>query len=289
MISAAVPVFARRNPVPAHMFTACGSPARTDAARNGLAPVDLRISQRRLGLMLVDEPVAQPACVAAGKRPRDNGFGESRVLQRGAVHGAAARFSRQQEGRSELRRRSARRHHAPDIVCRHQPAGSHDRHVDGRLHLGQQLVEGLRGRLSGRVERAAMPTRRRTLHRYRVDAAVDRGLRLGQRGDGADDRDAGLAQPPALLGARHAEGERCHVRSYVEQYIDLGGPVVVVESRLTKLRAVTLGLRRERLGVALDISPEPALGCGANRFAPIGPDAKPRAAVSRSANTSAVR
>ena len=36
MISAAVPVFARRNPVPAHMFTACGSPARTDAARNGL-------------------------------------------------------------------------------------------------------------------------------------------------------------------------------------------------------------------------------------------------------------
>ncbi len=36
MISATVPVFARRNPVPAQTLTPCGSPARTDAARNGL-------------------------------------------------------------------------------------------------------------------------------------------------------------------------------------------------------------------------------------------------------------
>jgi hypothetical protein len=36
MISATVPALALRNPVPAHTFTACGSPARTDAARSGL-------------------------------------------------------------------------------------------------------------------------------------------------------------------------------------------------------------------------------------------------------------
>ena len=36
MMSATVAALALRNPVPAHTFTACGSPARTDAARNGL-------------------------------------------------------------------------------------------------------------------------------------------------------------------------------------------------------------------------------------------------------------
>ena len=66
--------------------------------------VDLGISERRLGLVLVDEPVAQPARVATGKSPGDNGFGELRILQRGAVHGAAARFVGEQERRAELRR-----------------------------------------------------------------------------------------------------------------------------------------------------------------------------------------
>ena len=110
MISATVPVLTCWKPVPAHMFTclriAC--PHRRRAQRAG-QPVDLRISERRLGLMLVDEPVAQPARVAAGKCPRHNGFGELRILQRGSVHRAAARFVRQQERRSELGRGRARR------------------------------------------------------------------------------------------------------------------------------------------------------------------------------------
>jgi hypothetical protein len=59
--------------------------------------VDLRISERRLGLVLDDKPVAQTARVAAGKRSGDNGFGELRILQRGAVHGAAARLVGQQK------------------------------------------------------------------------------------------------------------------------------------------------------------------------------------------------
>ena len=203
--------------------------------------------------MLVDEPVAQPARVAAGKRLSDNGFGELRILQRSAVHGAASRFVGEQERRSELGRDRARRQDAPDIVCGHQPASSHDRHVDGRFDVGQQLVQRLSGRLRARVEGAAMPARRRALRSERVDAAGERGLRLGQRGHGADDRDACLAQPQALLGARHAERERRDVRPQVQQHLDLGRPVVVVEPRLTELGAVALGLRRERLGVALDV------------------------------------
>ena len=42
--------------------------------------------------MLINEPVAQTARVAAGKRPRHSGFRELRILQRGAVHRAAPRF-----------------------------------------------------------------------------------------------------------------------------------------------------------------------------------------------------
>ena len=229
--------------------------ARTHRRRTQRAsqPVDLRISERRLGLMLVNEPVAQPACVATGKRPRDNGFSELRILQRSTVDGAATRFVREQERGSELGRDRARRQDAPHIVCGHQPTSSHDWHVDGRFDLGQQFVEGLGGRLRARVERAAMPAGRRALYSYSVDAAGDRGLRLGQRGHGADDRDARLAQPSALLGARHAEGERRDGRPHVEQHLDLGRPVVVVEPRLTELGAVALGLRRERLGVELDV------------------------------------
>ena len=58
-------------PVPAHTLTPCGSPARTAAARTGL--VSQWISGYPNGAsayVLVDEPVAQAAGIAAGKCPR---------------------------------------------------------------------------------------------------------------------------------------------------------------------------------------------------------------------------
>ena len=135
-----------------------------------------------------------------------------------------------------------------------------------------------------------MSARRRALRSERVNAAGERDLRLGQRGHGADDGDACLAQPQALLGARHAERERRDVRPQVQQHLDLGRPVVVVEPRFTELGAVALGLRGQAPWRSARCPPGvPALGCGANRFAPIGPEDSPRAAASRSANTSAVR
>ena len=125
--------------------------------------MDLRIAERRLGLVLVNEPVAQSACVATGKRPRDNGFSELRILQRAPVDGAATRFVREQERGSELGRDRASRQDAAHIVCGHQATSSYDWHVDGSVDLGQQFVEGLGGRLRARVERAAMPAGRRAL------------------------------------------------------------------------------------------------------------------------------
>ena len=210
MISATMPVLTCWKPVPAHMFTACGSPARTDAARSGL------VIQWISGYPNVASAscsstnrLRSPRAYRPEKCPRHNGFGELRILKRGSVHRATARFVRQQERRSELGGGRSRRQDAADVVRGHQPAGRHDRHIDGSLDLSQQLVEGLGGWLRGRVEGAAMPARRRPLYRHSVHTAGNRRLRLGQRCHGADNRDARLTQSPALLSARHPEGERC--------------------------------------------------------------------------------
>ena len=194
--------------------------------------------------MLVDEPVAQPARVAAGKRPRHNGFGELRILQRGAVHGAASRFVGEQKRRAELRGDRACRQDPRDIVCGHQPAGGRDRHVDGRHHRRPAVrpAVGWPAARRGRRCRGARPptgpaprARRRRGPRAVCASAT--------RCHGADDGDAGVAQPPAFLGAGHAECERRDVRPQIEQHVDLGRPVVVVEARLAERGAVALAPR----------------------------------------------
>ena len=101
-----------------------------------------------------------------------------------------------------------------------------------RTRAASSSVSGCGAGLRRRVERAAMPTGRRALHRNSVDAAGHRGrLRLGKRGHGADGRDARVAQPLALLGTRQAERERRHLGPQVEQHVDLGRPGVVVVDR----------------------------------------------------------
>ena len=64
---------------------------------------------------------------------------------------------------------------------------------------GEQFGQGLRVGLCDGVEGAAMPARRRALHGNGVDAAVHRGVRLVERGHGADGGDARVAEPLALL------------------------------------------------------------------------------------------
>ena len=157
--------------------------------------------------MLVDETVAQSARVAAGKRLGDDRFGELRVLQRRAMHRAAARFVGEQERRPELRGDGAGPQHAADIVSRREPARRDDRDIDDRQR-GQQMLQRIGRRLRSGIERAAMPARRRALRHHHIDAAGDRRLGLRQCRHGADGGDADVTKPLALSGGRQAERER---------------------------------------------------------------------------------
>ena len=252
--------------------------------------MDLGVSERRLRLVVVDEAVAKSPRVAAGKRLGHNGFGELWVLQRSAVHGAAARFVGEQERRAELRCHRPCLDHTADVIGGHQATGGDDGDADPSYGGGEQFGQWLRVGLCDGVERAAVPARRRALHRDRVDTAVHRGIRLVDRGHGADRGDARVAQPRALLDARQSERERCHLGPQVEQTRRSWPPR---HRRCRRARPSSAPYRcasgasaAAYFSIASGVA---ALGCGANRLTPSGPVVSFRAAAIRSARASALR
>ena len=155
--------------------------------------MDLGVAERRLRLVIVDEAVVQTTRVAARKGFRHYRFGELRVLQRLAVHRAAARLVGEKEGSSELRCNRTGIDHPVDVVGAHQSPCGDDGDLDPPDNGGEQFVERLLIRLCHRIEGAAMAARRRALHGDRVDAAADRGVGFIDRRHGCDRGDTRVA------------------------------------------------------------------------------------------------
>ena len=243
--------------------------------------VDLGIAERRLRLVLVDEAVAQPARVAAGKRLGHNGFGELRILQRGPVHGAAARFVGEQERRSELRRHRARRRSrrlTSSAVIRPPAAmtGSSTRATVTAASSSCQrlrrwaLRRGRRCRGARPPTGPAPPSRRR---RSRTAASASATVVTVPT----------VAMPASRsrvhsVGARQAERERRHLGPQVEQHLDLGRPRVVVEARAHPARRRSARHRRPApRHTSRSPRASPRWAAGTNRLAPSGPVVRLRA------------
>ena len=172
--------------------------------------------------------------------------------QREPVHLARARLRAQQERRAELRRDRAPGQHVAHVGAGHQAAGGDDRHRRPDFtDLGHQRGEPERLVVVVDV-RAAVTAGLGALGDDGIGAAVDGDRRLSGIRDRHPHPDARGVQPLDAASVGTAERERHHRRTPLDDHVELGVVVVVVEPRLAEGDPRRLGQRRQRCGVVGD-------------------------------------